>query len=373
MIVGFREPAEADRTLKQTATEIERATAKWFWPSLTSERSRLEVSVEIVCDGSVEYEGVVDAEQYPEVRPFVSAVRTFRNGAAVEALEAPGDVVAVPILIELPAHKHGAHNAFTASVTLVARLAEPASANLDQSDHVAYFRGAGMVVEHRDLRRLSLTARPFHAALICGEANGGTANDKHVDVFLRAAEPPEHNRWTTPTDDLKNNYKLGYGQAISNLNKSVRLELRKIVGEKSVGGERGPEKLMRHFRIGSVGGGGTARANFDLVEPEATLNERGIWVFRGKVVTRVEAPNGWRANLAVRYANEDHSTGTRVAISSFDAGSLRVMIDEDKATIMVPPGVDSFEFSGTVDARRQAVEPELATLIIAANGTLIRG
>lgn len=372
LIVGFREPAEPDRSLDAAAAEIERATAKWFWPSLTADRAQLRVAVEVVRDGVSESLRNVEAQQVPVVQPFIEAVVSCRDLATVESLEQPGDVVAVPLEIELPAEKNGKHGKLTGSVTLTVRLSEPSEAGSELIDTVAYYRGPGMVVRYRDLKRLSLTARPFHAALICGEANGSTAVDTHVDTFLRAAEPPEHNQWMT-TDDLKNLYTQGYAKALSDLERRVREKVRSIVSERVGNREQGPERLMKKFRLGLLGGGGGGRSDFDLTQAEAFLNDRGMWEFQGTVLSRIDVPQGWRANITVRYGNEDNATGTKLRIAKFSAGDYRAMLTEDRAIVMVKPNVRSFEFHGVVDPRAQAVDPHLATLAIAVTGTKISG
>jgi hypothetical protein len=371
LVLGFSEPAEPDRPLVDVASDIEAATAKWFWPSMVGESPSLEVSVELVRDGEVEYSSVVDVHEHEEMRPFVELYRAYQNGATVESLVRSGDVVAQTIDVRIPGRRDGVHGPLVVPVSLVVRLYEPEAAHTPEADSVAYFRGPEMVVKYRSLRRLSITARPFHAALVCGEARGGSFEDKQLDRFLRAAEPAEHNAWESKPK-LKEQYQQGYGSAITELEQKVRDEVKRIVSETVSGGERGPEKLMKMFKIsGGVGGGGGRRVEFALSDVTASLNSAGEWEFSGKLSAKTEVPNGWRGYVSARYANEDNRTLSRIRIARIDAGGLRCMINGDQAIIMVPENQSSVQFQGLVDARDQAIDPRFATLAVSGTGVAI--
>ena len=67
-----------------------------------------------------------------------------------------------------------------------------------------------MIIERRDLRQISLAARPFRALLMCGEAVRDEPDHRsELEVFLKTAEPPAHDRWV-PTPRLKERYKTGW-------------------------------------------------------------------------------------------------------------------------------------------------------------------
>jgi RNA polymerase primary sigma factor len=65
-----------------------------------------------------------------------------------------------------------------------------------------------MIIRDYRLHNLPFGARPFHAIVLAGEAAGSEASDRDAERFLRAAEPPAHNRWAS-TPEVTSQYERG--------------------------------------------------------------------------------------------------------------------------------------------------------------------
>jgi hypothetical protein len=368
LVVGLDEPARETRPLDQLAQEIERAASIWFWPSITDKTSTLEVSIEVVERGRTVLNRTVTAHQ--AVKPFVDAMWDYQSGTLKGSLQEPGDTVVVPITVRLPSRRDASASGIDAEATLVIKLAEPeASVQDPHRNSVACFRGPGMVVEYRKFERLSLTARPFHALLVCGNAqvNGATDENKYFDEFLRAAEPPEHHRWV-PTKRLKDTYKTGYKKALDSLNEALRQRLKEAVSEKITGGQEGPQLLMRKFPVGSAAGGGSEQQPFEFRDLAASLDASGFWIFVGTIIARTNIDKGWVAIVDMRFADEGGGRGEGGMIGSLDASAGKVKIEKGKATVTLPSTIRQVRISGRTDPALHPVSARLGTVELVLNG-----
>lgn len=250
MIAGFRDPTRSEeRSMKGSAEAIRAASAKYFWPALMSNNPRLSVSAGIAND-----EQPLVLSEYEELSNFVDCYHASLENEAGDTLEKPGDIVTREIDVEIPP-KQDEQEGTTATATLAVRLAQEDSGNL--LNCVAPFRRAGMVIDYWDRSRVAVNARPFHAALICGEArnlSNSTKADSALEEFLRLAEPPAHDDWQS-TEKLRETYKQGYAKAIKQLKTAVRDELAELTTPETSGSERGPDRTGSVVDFPSVLGG----------------------------------------------------------------------------------------------------------------------
>lgn len=375
MVVGFREPAHEDRPLSKVAADIASAASEWFWPSLLGPAPSLEVSVEVHQNGERRERIAVTADACPEVQPYIAAFNDYREGNLAETLEHRGQTACVPVRIALPERRDGTEPAQEAEADLVVRLALPAEASV-RPDAVGYFRGPGMIVRYRDLPRLSLTAQTFHALLVAGRARhqGDAEADTAADKFLRASEPPEHHQWTT-TENLKSQYKQGYGQALAQLDATVRTAVRGLVTEQGDSGRRGPARLSKLFPIGTSGGGDTGYREFvSLSEVVAQLNENDGWSFSGKITAHGDVSEGWETSIEVHFDEEDgrEARGANLIcdlwVHEEDVPLEDVLMSSGGVEVIVPPRVPSIHFSGRTDPALKILDPRLSAIAITARG-----
>jgi hypothetical protein len=379
VIVGFREPAEEDRaSLREIAEDISAAASKWFWPSLIAEEPSLEVDVTIQENDDVTFDRRVDAEEHDAVRPFIEAHRAWRQENVIDEPAHPGDVAAVPVPVGLPAERErrghsDPRDAERAEAALVARLASGEEADKsDLTNHVAYFRGARMVVRYRRLERLAVSAQDYHAALVCGTAKERYESDKALERFLRAAEPPEHDTWDS-TANLKKAYQRGYKTALNEMNAAVRSRLKRLVTEKTTTGKQGPDLFRRKFPIGNTGGGGGSERSFvDLQRLTAYVEKDGKMHFEGRLRARSRSPEVWEAKLDVRIAEED-KRGDAASVRNFTTpqnGEVQVLHQggQGELTLNVNEGTRDVQFQGEIDLKDAVADPDLASIDVKAVG-----
>jgi hypothetical protein len=380
-VIGFHEPAEESHEPREIMSRIASAAAESFWPSLKTEArpgrdAPTALRVRIRLDEGEE-EQVAD---FTSVQPFVDAFERYRQGNLSESLEAPGDVVAIAIPVNLPKTADGKQSP-EASAQLVVRLAESTSEGSEHAKSVACLRGAGMIVQYQPFDRLSLTARPFHAVLLTGLARDPVAptdGDRALEAFLRAAEPPEHDQWTT-TVRLKEDYKRGYRKALDDLFKAVGDALRDAVSERASSGTVGPDLLARKFPIGRREGGGRSKVPFHFRDLSGALNTDGAWSFSGEVQADLERPHPWEVVIDLRFGAEDARRDGSGLIRTFTVDALgkkagiEWRVDDGRGVVRLPPTVARFRFSGESDPSRHPIAADLAVAELTVDGHQLEG
>lgn len=312
LIVGFRDPTSEQRDeIPRLVDRIRGAAVQYFWPAMVMDTRHLRISVgqEQTAEKSL-------VEPDRSVAPFVECYRKRHDTSA--ALERVGDIVSRTLSVELPRPRAGGKPT-TAQVDLVVRLAAEGRREALRN-HVALFRGPGMVVRYWDRSSLTIGMRPFHAIVVCGLARNPrhpTAEDEQLERFLRAAEPPGHDDWLA-TARLKQTYQRGYAKALKTLKDRVSAELRKLLVSQPTQGERGPERLQRRFPIGSRGGRPTEPSPFRFSGLSAQFAD-GCWQVRGQIEP-VERGTPWHARLTLAELGDDGRPSEPVAIAALQLG-----------------------------------------------------
>ncbi len=342
-ILGFRDPtAEVERSVEDLARDIRAAVEREFWPALVLPGSPLTAWV---AAGTLA--GVILPRHFTLARPFADAYRQRDSDRVL--LEHAGDVVVREIAVEIPARRDGA-SAVRAKVRLCVRLLEEGQTHA-LAGHIAWFRGPGMVVRYTDRRSLALGARPFHAVVACGDARHPEApndEDRALERFLRAAEPPGHDAWDS-TPSLKAEYKPGYAKALELLRRRVDEELKAIVVAQPRQGKQGPDRLRKRFPLGQRGGGGSAPSAFKFRDVSAHL-EAGRWRFTAKIRPAIAAAR-WTCSLRIAEVGEDGSKVRDLAIEHLDVSSgTPVIVDGVASVTAETPALEVKGSSAPVDA-----------------------
>jgi RNA polymerase primary sigma factor len=353
LVVGFDDPStEEELTPAEIASQIAQASAAHFWPILAE--GRLVVTVENAEGETLESSTKVDVAQ---LQPsFADAITKHNNNEVVDRLRDPGDVVRVSLDLELPAclAEGQEHPAMTHKPILLVRLAsdDDASANLRSA---ALSRGAGMVVEYVNLERVSLGARPFHAAVLCGKAAGVDKPALNAELFLRTAEPPAHNRWDL-TPALKRNYARGSWKALRDFHEQIKQEVRKLVAPIASDVSDGPQALKELLRITpEPPAEKMPRVSRASGEPDAD----GRWEVEATI--RVPATDvAWRGEPVLLFTSESHG-GRPVEWERLEAISNCKVID---GHLVIPPGKTSAKFRGWANREKQPVPAKYATVIV---------
>jgi hypothetical protein len=221
----------------------------------------------------------------------------------------------------------------------------------DLQNHVAMFRGSGMIVKYKQKRGLSVGARPFHACLICGKARdpeSPTKADSDIEEFLQAAEPPSHNEWGS-TETLREKYKQGYRKAIEDLKREMNDALRDLVTPTPETGTQGPDKLRRRFPMGHREGPGSTGGRelpFSFRYPNAMFMN-GRWEFSALVQPDEEENRSWEVSVVLNTIGEDGSRIGELPIESISTEEkAESRIEDGKAHIRADPDTEELEISG---------------------------
>ena len=335
LVVGFRDPtADGERSIGEIETAIRDAIEREFWPATVMPHRPLVTWVMAGGEGKR-----VLARDFTLAAPFVECYR--QRESQTPALVSVGDVVVKDIEIDVPARRDKTIGAVKGHVRLCVRLSDDRHA---LTGHVAMFRGPGMVVKYLDRRGLSIAARPFHAVVACGNARvpeNPLASDIAVERFLRAAEPPGHDKWETSAA-LKAEYERGYAKAIDLLNKRIDDALKALVIEQPRNGQQGPDRLRRRFPLGQKGGGGGSPSAFRFSRVSAHY-ERGRWSFRGEVRPAI-AMDAWECEIRLAEIGEDGGEVANVEIGTLDVSEASVELLDGRAVIKT--AAPMIEFAG---------------------------
>ena len=346
MVVGYRDPTRDTRPeFEELAEEFVTAAVKYFWPAI--HRGDLEVVVET--PGGT-HEATSDA--CPMVEPFGRAYSSRFHGG--DELEQPGDVASRTLGVRIPPRADGTPTA-NAKAVLSGRLAAPTD-DFTLLNHVAMFRGAGMVVKYYDQSRVAPRDRDFFAVLACGEARTPgkpSKGDVELDRFLRFAEPPTHDEWES-TENLKKHYQRGYRKAVVRLIDEVREGLRNLVSRPIRGGGRLPDSVLRKFPIHSHNtyerikndSSGSNEAAFDLNGSASFSRDR--WKFYGSIEPLSEGHDGLTATVGLTRMAEDGREVSNIPITEIqtESDSVECNVGGENARIVAEPDTGHVVFSG---------------------------
>ena len=260
LVVGFAEPGrDQARPLGAIAEDIALAAERWFWPAMVRTPPTVVVTVGVEFDGVNRSRYVVDP-----MSSSTSLVETATTSELVEHADEPGRVAGRQIEMTVPPARDGSRGAVSGRVELRVRRAVADEEDDGRIGRVALVRGSGMVVEHRRPRRSPTDGGEFHAVLLAGLAHGDDPADEVIEAFLRAAEPPSHNRWVHDTDLISTGYKPGSKKALDELWRAIDTALVEIADPRVPSREPGPPALARLFRLGGGRDRGPSPHSFDV-------------------------------------------------------------------------------------------------------------
>ncbi len=364
-IVGLRDlDADAGRTPAETLAEIGHEIARHFWPALQSG----------ALDARAEYLEISDpdtADELPgpgtrvrpldvgDVAPLALARATHRDGGTVEQLVDDGDVVRAEVELDVPARRDRTHARFVHRATVLVRralpdeLEAPADASLGR---VALLRGAEMVVRQLDARRAAVGARAFQAVVLCGLASDDDPEHaRWAEEFLRAAEPPAHDRWEY-TESLRLDYQRGASVALKRFENSIHAAIRGVLVHERETDDHGPDDLARRFRFGVPEPGDRA--------PRLRLDSRSIddgsWQITGTVRLRDQSKR-IKGRPVIALTGE---TGRRTALKWRELEAVRDCRVED-GLLVIDAGTRSARFRAVSDSDSTSISPREAAVGVA--------
>ena len=247
LIVGAYDASGEAEELDEFADLLSKGLADNFWPAMVDADdapARFRVLVRVERNGSRLSERLVDPAVYQP-----AGVDTYRKHLAddvVDSLDEVGDVVRVEVGLKIPRRvADPKHSQTEDEAILLVRQAEDTDETVGS---VSHFRGSLMVIQSSKITGLPVGARPFHALVLAGEASGTQETDRHGERFLRAAEPPAHNKWTG-TPELTTSYVRGGITHIRRFMQEVNKAVRDIVRHPTKNLSDGPQSLKELLQI----------------------------------------------------------------------------------------------------------------------------
>lgn len=350
---------EDEDTIQRMHHRLVRALGKNFWAAMTGGGDHLpllEASVRTLRNGSV----VISEER---VDPTVAqpsrtrALRAFLEGTTVEQLTEAGQVAATTVPLSLPARGSGRASLGEHRAVLLVTDAEDADG---KPNRVVAMRGNRMTVRDSAVPGLPLSVNPFQAVLLTGAAAGSqTPFTKEAEEFLRAAEPPEHNKWGQ-TEELALAYSPSAYRRINSLTRETNAAIKELVVRPKKPSRTGGGRLAPKLTVG----GGKKRPRLSgatlpvLEELQAQVLADGAW----QVVGEIRIPAGGHTWRLVPVAKFDVRSGPRPTVAWAELmgldncevvdGTLR--FDEARTAT----------FRGVTDPTTHAVRTSLSGLIV---------
>ena len=355
-IVGFSEPTSEDRDAAEIVRDIEDSAVKHFWPAIHERRDYLDIKVRD--EGNSEKEARITEDD--EIYPFVQTWDAFLKDDFSGEFEDYGDIVKREIEIDIPNKADGTETG-KGKATLLIRKADPDSEDSHIGD-VAMFRKPGMVVKYWS-PSMSVAAEAFHAVLVAGEARNPenpSQAEKDMEHFLKHAEPPAHDKWTS-TQKLKENYKQGYKKAVKDeLRTKIKDALEEVVIPEVEDGERGPEKLATKFSMSKKAGSSDRTKNVLHFENLGGSFYNQTWELYGSIENENFNSGEWSVSIEAQVIGEDGKSYQKINIDSITVDNGTSKVEEGIAKIEVDQDTRVINFNGeSVEIDEDMAEDEI--------------
>ncbi|MEV8454452.1 helix-turn-helix transcriptional regulator [Streptomyces sp. NPDC052095] len=358
---GDEEGDEDTRDIRRMHGRLVKALGRDFWAAMTGGGSRLpllEASVRAFRNGK---EVVAEEQVDPTVEQpsRTRALRAHYEGTTVGRLTEAGQVAARSVPLKLPL-SGGAHGTLgTHQAVLLVTEAERDSDG--EKNQLHSLRGNRMTVKRAEVQRLPLGTNPFQAVLLVGEASGESVPfAKEAEEFLRAAEPPEHDRWGQ-TEELTLRWSPSAYRRIGALMKEANSAVRDLVARPKRGSHEGGEAVRKALTVRTRP---KAKAPAGPVVPvldqlDATVGDNGEW----RITAEVSIPRGGEIVPMVPVAQLDVRSGGRPRLDWAELVAVEGCEVED-GTLRFPPGTRRAKFRGLTDVTSHPVRTTLTRLVL---------
>lgn len=347
-----------EETVQAMHERLVDALGRNFWAAMTAGRDTtplLEASVRTLRNGRV----LIDEERVDPYRAQPSrtrALKAYLDGETVDRLTETGQVARVRVPLTVPARR-GERGTVEHEAVLLVTSAEDRDGKPNQ---MVMMRGNRMVIRQARVPDLPLGTNPFQAVLLAGRAAGEHApHAEAAEAFLRASEPPEHDKWGQ-TDELRAVYSAGAHRRIQEFTSAAYRSVRELVGRYQAKSKEGPRALRDLLRLDGGPGPAVRGGGVPTIRGlDARLDGTGAW----HVTAEVRLPAGRDPWLLSPVAKFDVRSGARPSVgwSEIVAGrNCRVVGDK----LLFEAGARSASFSAVTDVSTHPVRAELAGLIV---------
>jgi RNA polymerase primary sigma factor len=347
-----------EETVQAMHARLVDALGRNFWAAMTAGRSIapvLEASVRTLRNGHV----VIDEERVDPYRVQPSrtrALKAYLDGETVDRLTETGQVALSRVSLTVPALR-GQRGTAEHEAVLLVTAAEDGDGKPNQ---MVTMRGNRMVIREARVPDLPLGTNPFQAVLLAGHAAGEHAVEaERAEAFLRASEPPEHDKWGQ-TDELRSVYSATAHRRIREFTSAAYRSVRELVGRAQTKSKEGPRALRDLLRLDggpspiARGGGAPTIRGLD-----AELDAAGAWHVRAEV----RLPAGQDPWLLSPVAKFDVRSGARPVVgwSEVVAGQNCELVE---GGLLFKAGARSASFTAVTDVSTHPVRAELAGLVV---------
>ena len=345
LIVGAYDASGAVDEIDEIAERISESLADNFWPAMVDRpdgHARLQAIVRSEKNGEALSEHYVNPARYQPAK--VAAFSKHLSDNIVDSLDEAHDVVRKNVTLHVPARtvepKH--HSYDHEAILLVAQADDEEDVRQEAAPGtITYLRGSHMVVSSPRVTALPIGARSFHAIVLAGEAASNLPADRAADRFLRASEPPAHNKWTG-TPEIKACYARGGMRAISIFDSEIKRVVREIIRQPSHNLSDGPDALKELIRISPP----TTEGRRPRVKGVRgyDINEQGAWVITEAKVTLPTRPNGrgWTISPVLRFGTE---SGASISVKWDSLVPVSPCDIDDRGRLVTPPAARTAVFS----------------------------
>ncbi|WP_079406463.1 helix-turn-helix transcriptional regulator [Streptomyces sp. 3211] len=361
LVVGAHDAAGGGNTLQDMVEALSIAIADNFWAAMTAGRSTpatLEASVRAFRDDeTIVPEHRVDPhERHPGL---ARAFQAYLDGETVTELTAADQVAAAEVRLDVPPLRAEGRKAVPATHRAVL-LVSPAADSDEEHSRIVCMRGTRMTVTSRRPRNLGMGVDPFQAVLLAGFATGDDDDTAHAaEAFLRAAEPPEHDRWGV-TEELSALYP-GAPRRLTEFNASMDAALRGLIGRRGAAeGSAGPEVLRSLLRLDLPAATGPRVRGYPVVNRvTGSVDSEGAWIL-DVTVTVPQREDPWRLVPLARF---DVRSGGRPALewAELVAKDNCAVVD---GTVVVAPDVRTARFGGVTAVTSHPVAAAMASVTV---------
>ena len=352
---------DGTRDVRAMHRRLVEALGRDFWAAMTGGGNRLpllETSVRTLRNGEV----VVEEEK---VDPAVTqpsrtrALRAFYEGTTVDRLTEAGQVAlrTVPFKLPLAGGRRGTLG--THQAVLLVTDAEDADGVPNQ---VHSLRGNRMTIKRSGVAGLPLGVNAFQAVLLTGHAAGDSvAFVDEAEDFLRAAEPPEHDRWGQ-TEELTLRWSHTAHHRISRLTTEVNAAVKELVAKPKRSAGEGGTKLRKALTVPrrtAAPRRATGPSVPELDGLEASIGEGGEW----QITAEVKLPRADELPTMMPTVLLDVRSGSRPRLDWAELVAVDGCEIED-GVLRFSPGARRAVFRGSTDVTSHPVRTALTRLVL---------
>ncbi|KUJ36165.1 DNA-binding protein [Streptomyces sp. NRRL F-5122] len=339
------------------------ALADNFWAAMTSGRdipALLEASVVTLINDTVL---IPEQRVDPRTRhpALTRALRAHMNRETVPQLTGLDEVISTRVPLTVPPLRTQARSG-GAAIHEAVLLVTPADGADQQHSRIVCMRGSRMTITTRRPQDIGMGAEPFQAVLLAGLATGEESEEAaRAEAFLRAAEPPEHDRWGK-TEELASTYARGSLTRLKDFRVATDARLRELIGHGPAAPKNeGPELLRGLLRLDAPATGRARRAESHptVAALEGEVDESGAWNLR----IRLRLPqrdDPWSITPVAKF---DVRSGSRpvLAWAALTASENCRIVDD---VVLIDAGVRHAAFTGTTAPDSHPVSSMLAGIMI---------